>query len=175
MVKKPKQEISLEEYLYYYNIAYERGNSKAIDQLGDRYPELLARAIDYEDMERRENPYDLDVCCGHPITTDATRMTERRVLDMVAYLFYNHRAPNERAYRAALKNSNVTARRVFNYAIDRWQTDYNREELWDNYFLQVEELKNRIESRRISSIEELEYRAADYFDRAFPPARRKRG
>lgn len=175
MVKKPKQKISLEDYLYYYSIAYKRDNTRAINQLCDRYPELLNKSIDYEDIERRENPYDLDVCCRHPIATNATRMTERRVLDMVAYLFSNHRAPNERQYRIALKNSGVTARRVFNYAIDRWQADYDRKELWENYFLRVEELKKRIEGRSIKSIEELEYRAAEYFDRAFPPSRRRRG
>ncbi|MFR8901512.1 hypothetical protein [Hominenteromicrobium sp.] len=167
MVKKTKREISLEEYLYYYSIAYKRNNAGAINQLCDRYPELLKQAIDYEDIKKRESTIDFEICCRHPIVANTARMTERRVLDMVAYLFYNHRAPNERAYRTALKNSNVSVQRVFNYSLDRWQTNYNRKELWENYFLQVEELKKRLESQKIGSIEELEYRAAEYFNRVF--------
>ena len=68
-----------------------------------------------------------------------------------------------RKYRIQLQNSTIPSRTVFNYAVSRYQQDYDREAIWERYFLALPELQQIIEYRRIDSLAELEYRAAEYF------------
>ena len=90
-------------------------------------------------------------------------MTERRILDMVAYLFCRENAPKE--FRVQLHRAALPAKEVFNHYLDRYQKDYDRDELWENFFLRLPELRQIIRRRRIGSLMELEYRAAKYFER----------
>ena len=82
-------------------------------------------------------------------------------MDMVAYLFSRDRAP--KGYKHRLRTAALSYRLMFNYALDRYQKDYDRQELWTNFFLRLPELQQRIEDRHIRSLMELEYRAAEYF------------
>lgn len=101
------------------------------------------------------------------ITTAGTRllgsayMTERRIMDMVAYLFSRDRAP--KGYKHRLRTAALSYRLMFNYSLDRYQKDYDRQELWSNFFLRLPDLRHKIERYRIHSLMELEYRAAEYF------------
>ena len=151
----------LEEFIFYNQIAYMRDNMRAMIQLTKRYPELLERSLAHDDLTERFHPDDLGEEYLHPVTSLSTRMTVRRVLDMVAYLLGCDKAP--RKYRIQLQNSTIASRTVFNYAVSRYQQDYDREEIWKRYFLALPELQRIIEYRRINSLAELEYRAAEYF------------
>ena len=97
------------------------------------------------------------------ITTAGTRlhweapiMTERRIMDMVAYLFSRDRAP--KGYKHRLRTAALSYRLMFNYSLDRYQKDYDRQELWSNFFLRLPDLRHKIERYRIHSLMELEYR-----------------
>ena len=155
--------ITLEDYLLYCHIAYKRQNIKAQFQLDDRYPELLKLAIDDEYMSKKEDPADGEWLYTHPIVIDSTRMTELRVLDMVAYLYCQNKAPSK--FIDILKKE-IAYRTVFNYDTDRYQRDYDREALWNDFFNGVPELCQRIRKRRIRSLSELEYRATEYFEKS---------
>ena len=86
---------------------------------------------------------------------------KRRIMDMVAYLFSRDRAPN--GYKHRLRTAALSYRLMFNYSLDRYQKDYDRQELWSNFFLRLPDLRHKIERYRIHSLMELEYRAAEYF------------
>lgn len=153
--------ISLEDFLYYYHIAYERNNIRAMNQLSNTYSDLSDLAfrdkISHSDADAEDDFYSL-----HPVVCGSNRMTERHVLDLVAYLQCREEAPRE--YKDKLRTAHLSYRRVFNYGIDRYQKDYDRGDLWENFFLQQSGLRQVIKHRRISSMEELEYRAAEYFE-----------
>ena len=151
----------LEEFIFYNQIAYMRDNIRAMIQLTKRCPELLERSLAHDDLTEGFHPDDLGEEYLHPVTSLSTRMTVRRVLDMVAYLLGCDKAP--RKYRIQLQNSTIPSRTVFNYAVSRYQQDYDREEIWKRYFLALPELRRIIEYRCINSLAELEYRAAEYF------------
>lgn len=153
--------ISLEDFIYYYHIAYKRKNIQAMHQLCDTYPELTIKSVQLFSPANKDDPADFDHCYQHPVIVGNTRMTERRVLDMIAYLFSQERAP--RKYKQMLRASDLPYRLVFNHALDRYQKDYAPDGLWSQFFLQLPELQERIERRRISSLMELECRAAEYF------------
>lgn len=155
-------EIRVEDFLIYYNRAYNRNNMRALNQLHDLYPEAARLAFDDEYISSRYDPADEEYCFRHPITLDSTRMTERRVMDMVAYLFCKSTAGKK--YKEALRER-VSFREVFNYTTDRYQKNYDRGELWEKFFLAFPELRRAIESRHIANLAELEYRAADYFEK----------
>lgn len=155
-------EIRVEDFLVYYNRAYKRQNIGALNRLHDLYPEAARLAFDDKYISSRCDPADEEYCYRHPITLDSTRMTERRVMDMVAYLFC--KASAEKKYKEALRER-VAFQEIFNYTTDRYQKNYDRVELWGNFFLAFPELRRAIESRRIMSLSELECRAADYFDK----------
>lgn len=53
----------------------------------------------------------------HPITLGSAYMTERRILDMVAYLFSRDRAP--KGYKHRLRTAALSYRLMFNYSLDR--------------------------------------------------------
>lgn len=155
-------QIKVEDFLVYYQQAYNRNSMGALDRLHDLYPEAARLAFDDEYISSHCDPADAEYCSRHPITLDSTRMTERRVMDMIAYLFCKPTA--EKKYKEALKKL-VSFREVFNYATDRYQRNYDRDELWKNFFLAFPELRQAIESRHIASLSELEYRAAEYFEK----------
>lgn len=159
--KKKEPEISLEEYLWYQSAAYKRDNIKAMRQLSDRYPELLGLSADEEYMAKKENPADSERYYCHPIVMNSTRMSELRVLDMVAYLYCQNKTPSQ---FIKILREKIAYRTIFNYEIDRYQRDYNRKSLWDDFFNGVPELCQRINQRRIRDLAELEYRAAEYFE-----------
>jgi len=159
-VHKAGQE-SLEKFIFYNQIAYMRGNMRAMIQLAKQYSELLEQSLADDDATEGFYPDDLGEEYLHPVTSLSTRMTAQRVLDMMAYLLGCDKAP--RKYRIQLQNSTIPSRTVFNYAVSRYQQDYDREAIWERYFLALPELQQIIEYRRIDSLAELEYRAAEYF------------
>lgn len=156
-----RPQISLEDFIYYYHIAHKRKNIRALNQLCDLYPELSAMAFQNDSLSKRYDPSEYDYYCWHPITLGSAYMTERRIMDMVAYLFSRDRAP--KGYKHRLRTATLPYRLMFNYALHRYQKDYDRHELWTNFFLRLPELQQRIEGRHICSLMELEYRAAEYF------------
>ena len=152
---------SLEKFIFYNQIAYMRGNMRAMIQLAKRYPELLECSLAHDDLTEGFHPDDFGEEYLHPVTSLSNRMTVRRVLDMVAYLLGCDKAP--RKYRIQLQNSTIPSRTIFNYAVSRYQQDYDREGIWKRYFLALPELRRIIEHRCINSLAELEYRASEYF------------
>ena len=154
-------QISLEDFIYYYHIAHKRKNVCALNQLCHLYPELSAVAFQNNSLSNRYDPSECDYYRWHPITMGSAYMTERRIMDMVAYLFSQDKAP--RGYKRRLRTTAIHYRLMFNYSLDRYQKDYDRHELWVNFFLRLPELQQRIEGHRIRSLMELEYRAAEYF------------
>lgn len=159
--EKSKQQITLEDYLQYYHIAYKRNNIKAMLELDKRFPELSKLSSDKDYMAKKANWEDEEWYYIHPIVMDSTRMSEMRVLDMVAYLYCQNEAPSQ--FTNILKEK-ILYRTIFNYDTDRYQRDYNREALWIYFFNGVPELCQRIKQRRIKSLSELEYRATEYFE-----------
>ena len=154
-------QISLEDFIYYYHIAHKRKNIRALNQLCHLYPDLSVMAFQNDSLSKRYDPSEYDYYCWHPITLGSAYMTERRIMDMVAYLFSRDRAPN--GYKHRLRTAALSYRLMFNYSLDRYQKDYDRQELWSNFFLRLPDLRHKIERYRIHSLMELEYRAAEYF------------
>lgn len=161
--KTAHPKISLEDYIYYYHIAYKRDNISALSQLSSMYPDLSVQAFQNAANPDKGTQADYNSDCLHPVATGNSRMTERRILDMVAYLFCRENAPKE--FRVQLHRAALPAKEVFNHYLDRYQKDYDRDELWENFFLRLPELRQIIRRRRIGSLMELEYRAAEYFER----------
>ncbi|WP_455614831.1 hypothetical protein [Eisenbergiella sp.] len=154
-------EISVEDFLIYYYKAYQRGNVKAITQLHDTFPEVAELAFDEDYLNSLCDPADYEYQFLHPITIDSSRMTERRVLDMVAYLYGKHNAPTK--YKLILSDK-IPYQTIFNYQIERYQRDYNKTALWDCFFMELPELRYIVEQRRIKNLDELIYRASSYFE-----------
>lgn len=153
--------ICVEEFLAYYHKAWDRKAFKALDSLYFRYPEVACLAFNAGYIESKIDPADAGCRTCHPVTIDSTRMTERRVMDMVAYLLCQERAPAK--YRDRLHNQ-ISFTEVFNYILSRYQRDYDREELWKKFFLSFGELQEALQARHIGNLMELEYYAAEYFD-----------
>ena len=86
-------QISLEDFIYYYHIAHKRKNIRALNQLCHLYPELSVMAFQNDSLSKRYDPSEYDYYRWHPITLGSAYMTERRIMDMVAYLFSRDRAP----------------------------------------------------------------------------------
>lgn len=166
MVTKAKSceahpEISVEDFLIFYYKAYRRDNIEALSQLHDLFPEVAELAFDEDYIESRSDPADKEYMYRHPIVIATNRMTESRVLDMVSYLLGQVEAPGK--YKDFLK-TNIAFKKVFNYMIERYQRDYDKTALWDSYFMELPELRFMIERRYIRSLEELVYRASNYFE-----------
>ena len=153
--------LDLEEFMYYCGIAHDRGNTDAFNQLCRKYPELADRFTEESGRLARQHREDRSEQEIHPIVEPSSRMTQRRVLDMVAYLLGQERAP--RRYREELEKRKIPYRVVFNYHLDRFRMDYEREALWSDYFCSLPELRRVLEYRRIASLTELEYRSSEYF------------
>ena len=126
--------ISLEEFIYYYRLAFMRENVKALEQLDSIYPDLctLAFQTTMETRDSLQSDWDTSYCL-HPVVTGNHRMTERKVLDMVAYLLCKAQAPTK--YKRQLHKTSLPAREVFNPCLDRFQYDYDRDELWERFFM----------------------------------------
>lgn len=165
MGKKEKEKISVEDFIMSYSKAYQRQNIKAIFQLHDRFPETAELAFDEDYINSKSDPADCGYMYSHPVAVDSTRMTERCVMDMVAYLLGKLKAPSN--YKAILKNE-VSYHRVFNYHLDRYQRNYDRIALWNNFFMRLPELRYMIEKRNIKNLDELAYYASNYFDKYQP-------
>ena len=163
-------EISVEHFLLYYNMAYQRDNIAALNQLCNRYPIAAELAFDNKRMNSRHTSDDYADCC-FPVLTDTMRLTERYVLNVVSYLLGTLHLP--KTYRLYLQR-NISYQEIFNYAIDRFQRDYDPEALWNDFFMVLPDLRKIIELRRIRDFYELTYRASEYFSCAYAPCRRLR-
>lgn len=154
--------IRVEDFLLYYTKAYKRTNIKALTQLHEQFPEAAELAFDEDYLDSLSDPADYEYQYRHPILIDSKRMTQNRVLDMVAYLFGKHEAPDK--YKQILSDR-IAYHEVFNYQLERYQRDYDKTALWDCFFMGLPELRYIIEQRRIQSLDELIYRASSYFEK----------
>lgn len=154
--------IKIEDFLLYYTKAYRRDNIKALAQLHEQFPEVAELAFDEDYLESLSDPADYEYQYRHPILIESKRMTQSRVLDMVAYLVGRHEAPDK--YKHILTDR-IVSRDVFNYQLERYQRDYDKIILWNCFFMGLPELHYIIEQRRIHSLDELIYRASSYFEK----------
>lgn len=154
--------IKVEDFLLYYAKAYRRDNIKALTQLHEQFPEVAELAFDEDYLDSLSDPADYEYQYRHPILIESKRMTQNRVLDMVAYLFGKHEASSK--YKEILTDR-IVYRDVFNYQLERYQRDYDKTALWDCFFIGLPELRYIIEQRHIRSLDELIYRASSYFER----------
>lgn len=154
--------IEVEDFLLYYTKAYRRDNIKALMQLHEQFPEVAELAFNKDYLDSLSDPADYEYQYRHPILIDSKRMTQNRVLDMLAYLFDKHEAPSK--YKQILMDR-IVYRDVFNYQLERYQRDYDKTALWDCFFIGLPELRYIIEQRHIRSLDELIYRASSYFER----------
>ena len=157
---KDEMEISIEEFLLFYSKACRRNNMAAMLQLQNRYPVTAEIALDDYYLAYSGEPADREYMYQYPIVLDSPHMTENRVMDMIAYLLGSFKAPE--SYRELLKK--LPFRRFFNFTINRYYKDFERSALWNDLFLRLPELKRIIEVRRIQSLDELIYRAGEYFE-----------
>ena len=97
------------------------------------YPDLSVQAFQNAANPDKGTQADYNSDCLHPVATGNSRMTERRILDMVAYLFCRENAPKE--FRVQLHRAALPAKEVFNHYLDRYQKDYDRDELVGKFFL----------------------------------------
>lgn len=155
-------DIRVEDFLLYYTKAYKRTNIQALTQLYEQFPEAAELAFDEDYLDSLSDPADYEYQYRHPILIDSKRMTQNRVLDMVAYLLGKHEAPDK--YKQILKDK-ISFYNVFNCHLERYQRDYNKTDLWDCFFMGLPELRYIIEQRYIQSLDELIYRASSYFER----------
>ena len=163
LIQKGKTSVSDEEFLALYQKIYSYGKDQIelLWRLGDAYPEILERVADKSFAMRHHNPADWEEGYRFPITLPTDRYTEARILDMVAYLLNRWRAPE--AYRSLLDS--LPSRQVFNYVLMEYVNAFEPEPLWENFFLKELELTRIIKARSINSLEELAFRAAEYFEK----------
>lgn len=95
----------------------------------------------------------------HPIISNSSLMTEARIHDMLSYLIGKDKIPHH--YLKYLRD-NIPYKSVFNSITCRYQRSYDKNKLW-NFFQTFPELRGAIIHRKIKSLEELEYYAAEYF------------
>lgn len=157
--------ISCEEYLAIYHKAFCRDEIQTLNHMADIYPEMAEQVFSDEFEETHGDPADMEGCCLHPVLLETTRYTQARVLDMVAYLLGRTKAPKEYARQL---HELVPFRQTFNYFTDKYVADFLAAPLWENYFLGRAELRRVLELRSIRSLEELVFRACDYFERLSP-------
>lgn len=155
-------DIRVEDFLLYYTKAYKRANIQALTQLHKQFPEAAALAFDEDYLDSLSDPADYEYQYRHPILIDSKRMTQNRVLDMVAYLLGKHEAPDK--YKQILKDR-ISFYDVFNYQLERYQRDYDKTDLWACFFMGLPEIRYIIEQRHIQSLDELIYRASSYFEK----------
>lgn len=152
--------ICVEEFLAYYHKAWDRKAFKALDSLYFRYPEVACLAFNASYIESKIDPADAGCRACHPVTIDSTRMTERRVMDMVAYLLCQERAPAK--YRDRLHNQISLQKCLTTYCPDIRETMIGKN--YGKIFSFVRELQEALQARHIGNLMELEYYAAEYFD-----------
>lgn len=161
-VYKSVTNIRMEDFLLYFTKAYKRTDIKALFQLYEQFPDVAELALDENYLDSLSDPADYEYRYRHPILIDSQRMTQNRVLDMVAYLLDKHEAP-EKCNR--ILSDRIAYKEVFNYQIKCYQRDYDKTALWDYFFMGQPELHYIIEQRRIQSLDELIYRASIYFEK----------
>lgn len=154
--------IRVEDFLLYYTKAYKRTDIKALSQLHEQFPEVAELAFDEDYLDSLSDPADYEYQYRHPILIDSKRMTQNRVLDMVAYLLNKHEAPDK--YKQILSDR-IAYQEVFNYQLERYQRDYDKTDLWDCFFMELPELRYIIGQRYIENLDELIYRASSYFEK----------
>lgn len=154
--------IQVEDFLLYSAKAYKRTDIKALMQLYEQFPETAELAFDDDYLDSLSDPADFEYQYRHPILINSNRMTQNRVLDMVAFLFSKHEAPDK--YKQILMGR-IAYCDVFNYQLERYQRDYDKIALWDHFFMELPEVCYIIEKRHIQSIDELIYRACCYFEK----------
>lgn len=132
-----------------------------LNYLYDRYPEIAQQAADASIIEERSDPADSESFYRFPILIDTRRMTQARISNMISFLVGKLDVPTK--YIDYLQ-THITYKEVFNYMTNRYQRAYEPESLWKEFFLEQEELRDFIERRRIKSLDELVYRAGEYFE-----------
>ncbi|MDL2301020.1 hypothetical protein LJC58_01550 [Lachnospiraceae bacterium OttesenSCG-928-D06] len=132
-----------------------------LNYLYDRYPEVAKQAADASIIEERSDPADKEGFCRFPILIDTRRMTEARIANMISFLIGKLEAPK---HYMDLLQAKVLYQEVFNYMTNRYQRAYEPDSLWNTFFLGQEDLRSVIERRRINSLDELVYRASEYFE-----------
>lgn len=161
--KKECSEISVEDFRFFYKKAFDRDNLDAIKQLCDKYPQTALLALDEEYIDKINPQSDEEFRCECPIILSDNRMTERHVMNIVSYLLGLCKAPKQ--YKDYLKD--VSFHEIFNYFTDRYEKDYDKNSLWNDFFMKQPELKRVIEHRHIYDIEELIYHAYEYFEKIY--------
>jgi hypothetical protein len=160
--KKKCSEISIADFLFFYKKAFDRDNIGALKQLCDRYPETAKLAFDENIIDSLSPHSDSEHFYNYPIASSDDRMTEKHVLNIVAYLLGLLEVPKQ--YKDFLKTG-VSYHQVFNYFTSRYQKDYDKDSLWDDFFMKLPELRRIIEHRHICNIDELIYHAYEYFEK----------
>lgn len=106
------------------------------------------------------DPADNEHCYKYPIILETNRMTERRVLNLIFYLLGQEKLETYKKYL----RSEIPYCKAYNSTFDRYQRNYDIISLWDNLFLSFPELCSVINHRHIRSLDELIYRACEYFN-----------
>lgn len=149
---KQNTKLTKEDFLFYYQKAYKKGNLDAMNELFDRFPEIAEEVLcDYLFKLDNYLDYNSDI------------ITEVRVLYMVGYLLGKQQVPEK--YRKILRET-IKYQKNFNKKTFRYHKVYVKEDLWKNYFLFCEELKKAISIRKIDSIEVLLYYTIEYNEKA---------
>ena len=107
--------IQVEDFLLYRAKAYKRTDIKALMQLYEQFPETAELALDDDYLDGLSAPTDFEYQYRHPILINSNRMTQNRVLDMVAFLFSKHEAPDK--YKQ-IHMDRIASCDVFNYQLE---------------------------------------------------------
>lgn len=153
--------LNTEDFLLCYGKLCRNGKIDALFQLECIHPEIAASALSDALSSNQAHYTDMEVYYTHPICMDSPRMSERRIFDMIAYLLCKPVAPD--SYLSLLR-AKVPARKIFNFETMRYQNDYVRDALWNEFFLGCQELAVPIKARHIHNLIELEYYSSEYFE-----------
>lgn len=167
--RKQPMDITDEEFLAVYNKAYHRNHIKYIMHLGEVYPDIEEWVFSYEFEEQHNDPADRENIYMFPILCQSGRNTEGRIRNMTAYLLGKLDWTSE--FRKRLY-ALVPYRLDYNYWLEEYVKNYEAVPLWEDYFKGHEELSHMIELHSISSLDELEYRASEYFEQCMQGSRR---
>lgn len=162
--------ISDEEFLSLFHKAFIRDNYTHINHLEDIYPEIAERVFSNDFIEKHENLADYEGKYIFPILCPTNRYTEGRIRDMVCYLTS---AADWSGLLHRQLSTTIPYRLVFNYWLYEYVKDYDSVALWDSFFLGQDKLSKILRLRRITALDELAYRAMEYFDQHLPSANAK--
>ena len=161
--------IADEEFLSIFHKAFHRNQIQYINHMGKVYPEIENRVFSDEFIDKHNKPADRECDYLFPVLCPSDRYTVGKIRNMTAYLLGTLDWTLE--FRRRLL-SLVPYRLVFNYWLDEYVNDYDAVSLWEVYFMGSEKLSQIIIRRGISGLAELEYRAAEYFERRIPKSLR---